>query len=301
MCNRYELYKSELSPDLISPKLLYCHLFRGSSLYKKGFELESRYVRNYEIEYFTSNGGGMWINNLYYDVKKGDVIFRKPGYFTQAVMPYDCYCIFFSFTDDSKFSPANFKISGATEFETIYSNNIIDSIPTHFHPMDGSKYSSLFDFVLSNFINPSSCSTLLIKSYILQIVSQVYQDAINPLAQSDYIDKSNLNSIKKAIEYIHYHIDEELTLNILSKEAKLSPSHFHKLFSKTVGITPNEYIVKARVEKSKEMLIKTGFTISEIAYKCGFSSLSYFSYIYKKRTGLSPLEFRNKHDLYRTK
>jgi AraC-like DNA-binding protein len=288
-----------LEIEMISPALLGCHLFKGSVEYEKGQCLMERYVINYEIEYITSGGGGMWINDKYYNLSKGDIIFRRPGNYTQAIMPYDCYCVFFTLKPDEKYISHVYDIYGDFEPEEYYTNEIIDKIPVQFHTIKGDRYLSLFDTILGNFINPTVCSKLIIKSNLLQLLSCIYADATNPLNNAKSIEDLRYNELKEVVEYINTHFEEEISLKVLSQKVNLSPNYFHKLFHQIIGITPNEYINKIRIEKSKEMLLKTRYSISEIAIRCGFDSLSYFSYLFKKKTEISPMEFRKIHELYR--
>ncbi|WP_139905324.1 helix-turn-helix domain-containing protein [Clostridium thermarum] len=288
-----------IETEIISPTLLRCHLFKGSVEYENGQSLRERYVINYEIEYITSGGGGMWINNSYYNLAKGDIIFRRPGDYTQAIMPYDCYCVFFTLKPDDRYTSSTYDIYGDFEPEDYYTNEIIDKIPVQFHTINGDKYLTLFDSILGDFINPTICSKLTIKSNLLQLITDIYTDATNPFNKPGSMEDLRYNELKEVVDFINTHYDEDISLKLLSQKVNLSPNYFHRLFHKIIGVTPNEYINKIRIEKSKEMLLKTRYSISEIALRCGFDSLSYFSYLFKKKTELSPLEFRKMHQLYR--
>ena len=70
-------------------------------------------------------------------------------------------------------------------------------------------------------------------------------------------------------------------------------SSFYRKVNGLTGLTPNNYIRRIRMEKSKELLENSNFTISEIAYKTGFSSAFYFSKLFKEYYGMPPSQFRN--------
>jgi len=63
-----------------------------------------------------------------------------------------------------------------------------------------------------------------------------------------------------------------------------------------MNITPNEYITRLRLDKSKELLVKTGLPVYEVALQCGFENIPYFSYVFKKYLNVSPGEFRKRHN-----
>lgn len=99
--------------------------------------------------------------------------------------------------------------------------------------------------------------------------------------------------IRNAIEFIENHYATALSLERISKEVSLNPVYFSNLFKKETGETFTNYLNKYRIEKAKEALANTSATISEIAYQTGFNDPKYFSRIFRKHIGLTPLEFRS--------
>lgn len=94
--------------------------------------------------------------------------------------------------------------------------------------------------------------------------------------------------------FIHQHYDNKLTLDDIAAAGSICRSRCCELFSKYIGQTPNTYLIRYRIQKSCEMLLETNRTVSEIALVCGFQSASYFSYVFRKETGLTPQEYRKK-------
>ena len=80
----------------------------------------------------------------------------------------------------------------------------------------------------------------------------------------------------------------------MEKRMNMSVGHFTRLFRKISQVTPIEYLTNIRIEKAKRML-KADYksNISEIAFQCGYSDLTYFSASFKKKIGESPSQFRN--------
>ena len=100
--------------------------------------------------------------------------------------------------------------------------------------------------------------------------------------------------IRQAKEYIeHHYADPELSLNEVAAQANLSASHFSAVFSQETGQTFKEYLTQIRISKAKELLRMTMLRSAEIAYQVGYNDPHYFSSVFKKHTGLSPIEFRS--------
>jgi AraC-like DNA-binding protein len=92
--------------------------------------------------------------------------------------------------------------------------------------------------------------------------------------------------------YIDLHFKEPLTLEQLSEEAHMSKYYLSHAFKREYGISPINYLISRRIDESKYLLAETDLSISQIAQLLGFSSLSYFSQVFRKAHGTSPAEFR---------
>lgn len=100
--------------------------------------------------------------------------------------------------------------------------------------------------------------------------------------------------ILKAKKYIDEHFtDQNITLTTVAEEVCLSPNHFSTIFSQECKTTFIEYLTDVRIENAKKLLLTTEMKGYDIAYECGFSDPHYFSYIFKKNTGLSPREYKS--------
>lgn len=99
--------------------------------------------------------------------------------------------------------------------------------------------------------------------------------------------------IEKVKLYIreNYHNDQ-LSLHETSKQIGVSSSHLSKVFSQETGQTMTEYLTAIRIGKAKEMLKTTRFKTFEIAFQVGYSDQHYFSNLFKKVTGMTPMEYR---------
>ena len=100
--------------------------------------------------------------------------------------------------------------------------------------------------------------------------------------------------IVKAQEYIQKnYADKDISLHSVAKEVSISPSHFSTIFSQETGETFISYITRVRLEQAKLLLKTTQMRTSDIGYDVGYNDTHYFSYVFKKHTGMTPKEFRN--------
>jgi two-component system response regulator YesN len=100
--------------------------------------------------------------------------------------------------------------------------------------------------------------------------------------------------ILKAKDYIDRHyMDEDISLHTVASHVNFSQNHFSTVFSQETGGNFIEYLTKVRIEKAKELLKNSSLKSADIAYEVGFSDPHYFSFIFKKNTGISPREFRS--------
>ncbi|QOD62208.1 AraC family transcriptional regulator [Polaribacter haliotis] len=107
------------------------------------------------------------------------------------------------------------------------------------------------------------------------------------------IAKENIARLNVAIQFIEENLDTKLTLTIIAEKAHFSPFHFHRLFSLVVEETPNNFIIRKRIESAASSLLhQKEKTITEVAEAVGFGNLSSFSKAFKKFYGISPNQFK---------
>ncbi|GIQ64617.1 hypothetical protein PACILC2_31850 [Paenibacillus cisolokensis] len=82
--------------------------------------------------------------------------------------------------------------------------------------------------------------------------------------------------IDQVIDYIHQHLDEELTLERLARYAAYSPYHFFRIFKERVGLSLQYYISSVRLQKSKDLLLNPRLSVRDIALEFGQQSLGTF-------------------------
>ncbi len=95
-----------------------------------------------------------------------------------------------------------------------------------------------------------------------------------------------------AKDYIDNNYDKELSLSDVSKCVYLSESYFAHTFKDEFNISPKSYLLKVRIEASKELLANTDMRVNDVALSVGFSSQQRYNDIFRKHTGMRPLKYR---------
>ncbi|MBD1866103.1 helix-turn-helix transcriptional regulator [Cyanobacteria bacterium FACHB-471] len=116
-------------------------------------------------------------------------------------------------------------------------------------------------------------------------------------SQSALIIKSENRSLthsqlQQAIDYIHTHLNRDLSLAELAGVINISPTYFASLFKQAMGISPHQYVIQQRVERAKVMLKRTDLAIADIALRVGFSNQSHLTRHFKRLTGITPKQVR---------
>jgi AraC family transcriptional regulator len=113
-------------------------------------------------------------------------------------------------------------------------------------------------------------------------------------AKAPIIHKAGLAAkpLKRVVEHINEHLQDELSLLELSRLANLSPHRFVTAFKASVGIPPHRYVIERRIDLARDLLRRCDEPISQIAYAVGFSSQSHLTTNFRRTTGVTPRKFR---------
>ncbi len=149
---------------------------------------------------------------------------------------------------------------------------------------DRQSVESLYEEI-QKFSSDKNYSDIVFTGCVMKLLFYLHKNIIKNVSPS-------YGSIYKAIAYINENIFEDITIDDVCAEAHMSKYHFCRVFKKNTGRTVMSYILKTRVVLAQTMLKKENLTIADVSRLCGFSSVSYFSRVFKKETGFSPLKYR---------
>ena len=99
-------------------------------------------------------------------------------------------------------------------------------------------------------------------------------------------------AIRKAVEYIHLNIEQELSLDTISEAIQVSKYELSRNFKKKTGRSITDYINNQRIKEASNLLENHNLNITDIAYMVGFNDVNYFTKMFKKMRGMTPSEYR---------
>lgn len=139
---------------------------------------------------------------------------------------------------------------------------------------------------------------LIERAASLSILKQLGETLIYEycLAVRDFSTRHYSPVVKKAVDYIHMHLEEELSLSIIADELYVNASHLSRKFKAETDKSMIDYIHTKRIEEAKRYLQRGNITITEVSFMVGFSDLNYFSRVFKKMTSLSPSQYGKRYN-----
>jgi AraC family transcriptional regulator len=99
-------------------------------------------------------------------------------------------------------------------------------------------------------------------------------------------------SVARVIDYIHANPGANISLEAMAKIAGVSPNHFVSLFTEATGLTPHQYVLRARIDSAKLLLKDQAPSIAEVSKLTGFRTQEHFTKVFRKIVGVTPSEFR---------
>ncbi|VEP14577.1 AraC family transcriptional regulator [Hyella patelloides LEGE 07179] len=108
------------------------------------------------------------------------------------------------------------------------------------------------------------------------------------------IYKGGLSDLQllQVTDYINDHLTQSIKLKDLAEFLGISQFHFSRLFKKSTGISPHQYVIQQRIELAKQLLKKADISIANIALECGFNSHAHLGKYFRQMTGMTPREYR---------
>ena len=225
-------------------------------------KIERHEIKFNELTFLISGEMTYYVNDVKHILYSGDIIYVPPGSIRQREIG-DVLNDYLSI---------NFHSDSPLDFDTIVKNCINNEVKL------------LLNYFESAFSSPSTDSQaklrLVLETLIMQITDNLYDSYTSPLSA-------------EIISFISSHYTEKITLNDISQATFYSAAYCENEFKKTTGKSIINYLIDVRVNAAKKLLAESSMSCSRIAAAVGFEDANYFSRIFKKRTGYSPLKYRD--------
>ncbi len=180
----------------------------------------------------------------------------------------------------------------------------------HFNGISAKEYFELLNeesLSIININNPSSLEesmdnlNMYFDAYDIPSIiniSTLLSNILSILISSKFSQDNNKKytehrlEVEKVINYIQLNYNNKITLDDLTKIAYLSKYYFLRIFKMHTGISPYEYLMNYRINKAKELLISTNFSVGEICESVGFPDYDNFIRAFKKIVGVTPMNYK---------
>ena len=150
------------------------------------------------------------------------------------------------------------------------------------------KLEETFRFIITEFyLNTEFCKPLIsatLKALILRILSEKRGNT----AKKD----NNPDRIRSIIEYIALNYDKEITNTKIAEEFCYNPSYINRVFRENTGMGIHKFLINYRINSAIELLSNKNLSVFAVALSVGFTDISHFSKMFKKKTGKSPADYR---------
>lgn len=264
------------SPSVTAQKTFFYPICTGHCIYKPGYHLYRDSYDSFLVMY----------------IQSGELIVEYGGKKTRAVsgkfVLIDCY-----------------------KFHEYYSEKGCESIWCHF---DGPLAREFYELIISHHGHVFSMTEPYLTVKKLKSIYQTFAEKkiikeallskqLTDLLTYMLVDTpkkvsavNDMERIEEMLGYLNEHFDEQISVRGLAELAMLSPYHFIRVFKKETGFTPHEYLMNTRISAAKYMLKNTGLPVKDICYNTGFSSESSFCVAFKKKVGVTPVQYRSSMD-----
>ena len=244
----------------------------NSSINRKNTNISKKRITTmFEIELPIENTGVSYINSNSMPINDNCIICAKPGQTRYTKFPFKCFYVHLIIKDGFLY-------------------NSLINLPDFIEISDKESYQKIYKCLVNYYDTAFENDEIILQSLVLKLIYKLSRDS------KKYDTSQNFKSvgstiIEEALKYIKNNLTEDLSLEALSSRFNLSPTHFHNIFKYNMGVTLREYVENQRIKKAINLLITTDFSLSRIAYECGFSSQSYFSFVFKRRFNTTPRKY----------
>jgi len=258
------------------------HIEQGHTRY----EMSAHWHNEIEIIRVLDGVLNIRLNNNFYSVKKGEIIFINPETVHQASPEncvYECVVFHLDFISAQHGRSLPF-IDSLRNHESM-----VDEYHTDAHSAFARAVHALFDEMASE----NAGREFKVLGAIYRIFGEILDsDLCKTTSSAPLGDKRNVPKLREVLYYIRNNYDSAITLNDMASMAGMSPKYFCYFFKEMTTKTPVEYLNAYRIEKASRKLTNSDLSVTDIAFSCGFNDLSYFIKTFKKHKGITPAKYR---------
>ena len=224
--------------------------------------IERHEIKFNELTFLISGEMTYYVNDIAHTITSGDIIYVPSGSIRQREIGETL----------NDYLSINFHADTVLDLDTVLKGCINNEVKL------------LLNYFETAYSSPSTDMQaklkLALETLILQITDNLYDSYTSPLSA-------------EIISFISSHYTEKITLNDISQATFYSAAYCENEFKKTTGKSIINYLIDVRINAAKKLLAESSMSCARIAAAVGFDDANYFSRIFKKRTGYSPIRYRD--------
>ena len=224
--------------------------------------IERHEIKFNELTFLISGEMTYYVNDIAHTITSGDIIYVPSGSIRQREIGETL----------NDYLSINFHADTVLDLDTVLKGCINNEVKL------------LLNYFETAYSSPSTDMQaklkLALETLILQITDNLYDSYTSPLSA-------------EIISFISSHYTEKITLNDISQATFYSAAYCENEFKKTTGKSIINYLIDVRINAAKKLLAESSMSCARIAAAVGFDDANYFSRISKKRTGYSPIRYRD--------
>ncbi len=266
---------------------------------------EQRPVKNnfFELVLIKEGAGTQCINYNEYAFEKGSIFLLPPLQCHSFQIEKLSRFVFLKFTSSFFKSEMHGSTNQQEWFkEAAYILSNYNQLPGDIiqNQLDRQHIYTLIDLILNENKNYKSTSAVLIKSFMVSILEILLRN----IKESAFYETENAiesdSRINRILAYINENLANTHLLKVenLAKTFLISPTYLSEFFRKNVNMPLREYIIKSKLKLVEIRLLNSDYTLTEIADELSFTDASHLSKTFKKYTGISMREFKNKGEYH---
>ena len=137
-----------------------------------------------------------------------------------------------------------------------------------------------------------SLSRIRSVSEIPEIISEAAIQLCGMVRETKRKDSGNIH-VEMAKHYLETHLTQEIRMEEVSRSIGISLFHLSRIFKTHTGYSMREYLIRERIDAAKQLLAENKKTIPEVAFLLRFCDQSYFTKVFREKTGMTPVQYRN--------
>ena len=231
---------------------------------------------------YAINGSAEFVSeNQHFTAEKDSLIFLTPQTCytveTRTEIPFEHYTVNFMLTPNKEKNGKLYEYLTGNTFITLKTQN-------------PKLYESIFAKLVSVWSGKKNGFHLAAKSHLYNLANEFFSEF-----EASQINRSDYDRILPAKKFIDENYTGSITNAYLASVCDISETHMRRLLAEIFKVSPIEYQIELRMLKAKDLLLTGMYTVGEISELCGFSDQNYFSRLFKKHVGISPLRYKNFH------